>query len=304
LNDNFVKIPAIELRIVALLLFAGLSLSGHADPPLMMVHFERCQLDFQHPPMGDLGLPLGTFAVIEGVLDSDGLMLSDDEFDVTAVNGKTTDRPIRIHVEWPSKDADYRTEGMKYTLHGFEIGGWHSGIATDSRLPFSFARKFVISSIEKRHGAAVSVARPVDPNFALAQPNFSLKPDDKPPVGGLGLPLGTIATIKVHRPEKAFLMENPFEVESVNGVPAPPNMLITVRNLKALPGESVKLRGFETGEWISQPWRAPKGEFDFSPQAPFQFFDRFVVISIEKAEGPDAKLLDSGASLRAPTNGT
>jgi hypothetical protein len=209
-------------------------------------------------------------------------------FEIRRVNGKTLPTPRYLPV--------YRTrliDGEHYVLHGYELGQWGGepslpkGETYGAQVIFGFFRSFVITSIEKENGVRIPQAKPLDPSIALPVPDFEKKIDASPPIGRLGLPLGTFAIIQVRAPHQAVLMESPFEVFSVNGKALPSPQLITIPNAKELePGKTLTMHGFECGEWASQP-PLPESERSRTepvPQQPFQFFPRFILTSAPVAK--------------------
>ena len=144
---------------------------------------------------------------------------------------------------------------------------------------FVFQHTFEISSVESVGGVPAPGAMPVDPKVPLTKPEFSKPPDASRPSGILGLPLGTFADIKAHRPERPLMMEDPFVIDSVNGVAAPKDLYVTIRNLKSKLGEVVSLHGYEVAEWGSTP-ELPKSENPSGGevQQGFQLYPQFRVV--------------------------
>ena len=284
-------------------LFAGLlllnasPLFGQAELPLAIPHFESTMLyHSSEPPMGVLGLPLGTFAVIEGSEHHTSKNWGSDDFVVESINGKKVEHELRIQTDWPSQLPDKCVPGNRYVLHGYESGKWQGqpdGLPKGEPLGwtqgagFVFDHIFSVTSVEQVNGVTVADARPLDPKVGLFEPDFDAKPDDARPIGILGLPLGTFAIIEVHPPPQGhfLLMERPFQVDSVNGKPLTEAHYLTIRNVPwKQGGPRVTLRGFEAGEWASQP-DLPKSENPSGPvpQQPFRFYCDFVVTTPVKS---------------------
>jgi hypothetical protein len=282
-------------------LFLAVSpLFGQANPPLATPHFELHQpYDRMKPPMGVLGLPLGTFAVIEGTEHHTSKFWGSEDFVIESINGKKLEHEVRIMTNWPSQLPDKRISGKRYILHGYEGGEWagqpdglpggeHSGWTQSGG--FLFQQIFAVTSVEKVDGVTVAEARPLDPKVPLAEPHFAAKPDDPRPIGLLGLPLGTFAIIEVHSP-KEVMMEMPFVIDAVNGVHMKSPRSIFIPEL-TLPKntEEATVRGFETGQWAGDPV-LPKSEFPSAAplaqtQTSFGFSTQFVLTTPVKSATP------------------
>jgi hypothetical protein len=280
------------------LFLAASPLLGQANPPLATPHPELYHPDqFSNPPMGVLGLPLGTFAVIEGTEHHTSLRWGSDDLVVEGINGKKVARDVRIMTEWPSQLPDKKIPGKRYVLHGYEKGKWEGqpdGLPKDEPLGwtqqagFSFDHIFVVTSVEKVDGVTVAGARPLDPKVPLAQPKLADRPDNVRPIGVLGLPLGTFAIIQARTPHRIVNMGSPFEVDRVNGKPLdnPPTFLI--RGVPETKGdERVILHGYEAGAWECEPV-LPKSENPSGAMGlvPFHFDHEFIVTSVAKSAIP------------------
>lgn len=281
--------PACRLLPVVLLGLAAASIFGHAETPLATPHFEAFK--YFDRPTGVLGLSLGTFAVIEGTERATSMLVGSGDFVVANVNGIKPARALAIETESSGFASKKLTAGTNYVLHGYEVGKWEgqpdglpasatSGITQGGG--FFLQPIFVVTSIEKINGATAPDAKPVDPNVPLAKPDFSTAPPGVRPVGVLGLPLGTYAVIKAHK-SKPLMMEDPFVLESVNGVPTKEGTCITIPGVKSAVDESVTLRGCEAGEWGSTP-ELPKSEdpeMGRGAQQSFQFYTKFKSITCD-----------------------
>ncbi len=263
-----------------------------------MPHLDLYRPDqFLKPPIGLLGLPLGTFAVIEGTEHHTSKSWGSNDFVVESINGKKVDRDARIMTDWPSRLPDKRISGKRYTLHGYEMGKWEGqpdGLPRDEPsgwtqgAGFPFQHIFAVTSVEKVDGVTVADARPLDPKISLARPDFAAKPDNVRPIGILGLPLGTFAIIQAHSPSRAVMLESPFEVDRVNGKPLDNPPILIIRGVPETKGdERVTLHGFEAGAWKSEP-ALPKSEnpSGIEVQQSFQFFHEFVVTSVATSPTP------------------
>lgn len=250
-------------------------------------------------PIGTLGLPLGTFAVIEGIQYDQGMTAGIHHgFLVESVNGKKTDGKVGTLTDWPNSLPVHNNTGHHYVLHGYESASWggQPNIPRNenwgAQVIFGIYPRFVVTSVEKVDGVIANGAKPLDPKIPLAEPQFEKRLKShyctKPPIGMLGMPLGTFAIITARTPRKPSLMESPFEVTVVNGTKLDPPVIISIPNVKSTNGDEVlTIHGFETGEWTSQP-DLPDSEYSHSlpqPQKPFQYFPHFVVTSLPKT-GP------------------
>jgi hypothetical protein len=273
-------------------------LFGQANPPLATPHFELYQPDrFSKRSIGVLGLPLGTFAVIEGTEHHTSKDWGSEDFVVGRINGKKVEGGLRIMTDWPSQLPDKRISGKRYVLHGYEKGKWEGqpdGLPREEPLGwtqqagFSFQHIFAVTSVEKVDGVTVADARPLDPGVPLAQPDPTAKPDDVRPIGVLGLPLGTFAIIQAYTPPHPMLLESPFGVSQVNGIPLHNQPVLSIRGVPETKGnEIVTLHGYEAGEWESDP-DLPKSENPSGTEAqqPFQFHHEFVVTCVAKSATP------------------
>lgn len=268
-NENhLVKPVRLFLPVLVLLACAG---SLRAGPP---------------PPVGKLGLPLGTFAVIEGIYHPSGMLSTLPGFEIHKVNGVKLNQLRHIPV-----DGSKLIDGKTYVLHGYEIGEWagQPSLPTDedfpSQIAFCFLTRFEVTSVEKVNGDPAAGARPVDPRVPLVSPDFPATIHPKPPLGALGLLLGTFAVIEVKAPKHPVMMENPFEVTEINGKrPAKPFQL-TIKGLPPLKGDAhATLHGFEVGGWTNTPVLPESEQPRNAPQVqqPFQFFSTFVLTSPPK----------------------
>ena len=242
------------------------------------------------PPMGVLGMRLGTFAVIEGTEHQTSKFWGAEDLVVEKVNGQTPPREVGLQTDWPSLLNDKRIPGKRYVLHGYESGQWEgqpdglpngetSGRTQGGR--FVFTRTFVVTSVEKVDGVTVADARPVDPEVPLAVPDFAAKPDNVRPIGVLGLPLGTFAIIEARSSAGIVLLASPYDVLAVNGQPVDQPRILTIRDVPAARGIGrLKLHGYEVGAWKSDP-DLPKSENPSGgrSQQPFQFYHSFMVTS-------------------------
>ena len=274
---------------------AASPLCGQTNPPLATPHLELYRPGpFSVPPIGVLGLPLGTFTVIEGTEHHTSKSWGSDDFVVESINQKKVDRDVRIMTEWPSQLPDKRIPGKRYVLHGCETGKWEGqpdGLPRDEPLGwtqgggFTSQHIFAVTSVEKVDGVTVADARPLDSQVPLAQPDFAAKPGRVRPIGVLGLPLGTFAIIQAHTPERPVLLESPFKVDRVNGKPLDSPPILITRGVPETKGnERITLHGFEAGSWESDP-HLPKSENPSGNEAqqPFQFYHEFVVTSVAKS---------------------
>jgi hypothetical protein len=267
-------------------------LFGDETAPLAVPHPELYQ--WQKPPTGILGLPLGTFAVVEGTEQATSMILGSNDLALETINGKQVAKKLSIETDWPSDLPDKRVVGKHYLLHGYETAKWAGspGLpaaenANQAQAVFGFFHRFVVTSIEKVDGVTVPEALPLDPKVPLAEPKIADQMDEsKPPVGVLGLPLGTFAIINAHSPppDQEVLLESPFEVEKVNGLHLkhPPTLII--RDVPTTAGNAqITLHGYEVGEWANEP-NLPKSERPHGNQAQqgFQFYHVFVVTSQPK----------------------
>jgi len=243
------------------------------------------------PPTGILGLPLGTFAVIEGV--EHPWSMTSTGFAIESINGEKLGGEIHLRTEWPSSLEKRNVPGKRYVLHGYEVGNWGgepTGLPKDEPYTgqaagFSFSHEFIVTSIEKMDNVTVADARPLNPKVPLTKPNFNAKPDTKPPVGILGMPLGTFAIIQARAPRPPLLMESPGEVVIVNGKTLDPPLVVSIRNFKAPKDNAlVTLHGFEVGEWGGEPV-LPASENppnQSRAQKAFGFVPRFLITSPPK----------------------
>ena len=270
-------------------------LFGQANPPLATPHLDSSQPGpFSKPPIGVLGLPLGTFAVIEGTEHHTSMFWGSDDFVIESINGKKVERDLRIMTEWPSQLPDKCIAGKRYVLHGYEKGTWEGqpdGLPRDEpsgwtqQAGFLFRHIFAVTSVEKIDGVTVADARPLDPKVPLAQPDLAAKLDNVRPIGVLGLPVGTFAIIQAHTPSRPVMLESPFEVDRVNDKTLNDPPILIIRGVPETKGdERVTLHGFEAGAWESEP-ALPKSENPSGTevQQPFQFYHEFVVTSVAKS---------------------
>ena len=254
--------------------------------------------------MGTLGLPLGTFAVIEGTehQTSKGTATGgwySGDFVVETINGKKLDHEIGIWTDWPSQLPDKRISGKRYVLHGYEGGEWvgqPDGLPHDEPLGwtqggrFVYDPRFAVTSVEKVDGVTVADARPLDPNVPLAKSDFAVKTVHSRPIGLLGLPLGTFAIIQVHLPKGPPTMEIPILIDTVNGERMKSPRHISIPDFTfPKDTEQVTLRGFETGRWSGTPF-SPKSEFPSTATVPqmdnsFGFHNEFVLTTPVKSGG-------------------
>ncbi len=270
---------------------------------LAVPHFERSEANLSPmPPIGKLGLLLGTFVVLDGTEQRTGKSWGSEDFLVRSINGKKLDRETHVNTEWSAQLPDKKVSGDDYVLHGYEAGSWGG---TPDNLPagepgetqsacFFFQPVFVVTSIEKINGVPTTDARPLDPYVRLARLQTDTSTGQmtyKRPVGILGLPLGTFAFIQIHTPRNAPLSESPFEIESVNSAPVPSSRIISIPGF-TMPKNATRetLRGFETGGWAGNP-PLPRSENPSGTvgQKPFQFFHRFVVTSVVSLAAADKR---------------
>lgn len=264
-------------------------------------------------PLGQLGLPLGTFSVIEGKGIQSGKLFGSNNFELHVINGKILNpyRQIAVSIQ-VSPTQNGIEPGKFYVLHGYEGGAW----AGAPRLPrgelagcqagpgsFGFHTQFFVSSIEKVDGSLVAGARPLDPNSPLPYPKPELYSEPKPPVGILGLPLGTFAVIEgTEKPTGMRLGPDDFVIEAINGKKLGHPAGIETEWSSEFPekrtlGKRFILHGFERGTWMGSP-DLPASETGgklTQAQLAFQFIPHFVVTSIEKVDDvavPSAKPAD------------
>lgn len=214
----------------------------------------------QSVPIGALGLPLGTFAVVEGTYHS-GIKTDGgwQNFSIEKLNGKKMEPSVGIGLfDWEEK----MTVGKRYVLHGYESAFWSGApplppnesesIQSDWRketpLPFALRTRFWVTSIEKENGVTLPDARLLDPGFSLAEPKFG-QPPTEPPVGVLGLPLGTYVVITVGAP-RGPTKGIECEVLELNGKTVDHRTTIAVPFFEVPSGkERAVLHGFESGDW-------------------------------------------------------
>jgi hypothetical protein len=289
---GFVK-PVLQVALT-LACFVAVPTLVSADPLLAVPHLAdfHYQASDADRPMGVLGLRLGTFAVIEGIEHQTSMTWGGADFVVEAVNGQKPAHEIRIQTDWFSGLVDKKIPGRHYVLHGWEAGTWAgqpTGLPANEPghvqlAGFFFQHTFVVSSVEKVNGVTVADAKPLDPTVPLETPVASPVPTESaPPIGQLGLPLGTFAVIEVQKPAHPLLMANPYAVVRVNGVDVDPPRVISIPDLKSTTDERTVLRGYETGAWANDP-SLPKSEnpSGMQAQAPFQFFREFIMTSRAK----------------------
>jgi hypothetical protein len=255
----------------------------------------------QIPPIGTLGLPLGTFAVIEGTEHRTSKSWGSDDFVIETINGIRPQHELRIQTSWPSQLPDKRTGKRRYVLHGYEIGKWEGqpdGLPDDETVGrtqggrFVFQHEFQVVSVEKVDGVTVADAKPIDPKIPLAKPDFTKKIAATRPIGALGLPLGTYAKIHVLSPPPGQpTMEIPILVDTVNGQPVTPSRGITIPDFTLEMNQEAALNGYEIGVWNGIP-SLPKSELPSKPQpnaqgdTSFRFINQFMVISVAKPAAP------------------
>jgi hypothetical protein len=268
-------------RFLSALLLVALTGALRADPPATP-HFDAAK--WGPSPQGVLGMPLGTFAVIEGTERATNKFVGTDDFVVAKVNGVKPPRPVTIQIEY-----GHLQRGTRYVLHGWEAGKWEgqaSGLPANATegwtqsAHFTFQHTFEISSVETTNGVLDLHAKPVDPTVPLPQPDFTKPLEEAPPVGVLGVPIGAFIDIKAHRPERVLMMQDLYVIDSVNGVAAPKDLYLTISNVKSQPGEVVSLHGYETAQWASEP-ELPKSEdpdIGREVQQGFQCFHSFRLI--------------------------
>ena len=287
--------PFLKLPLAAFLFLIAGPFSGRADPPLATPHFDLYQPgQFREPPIGVLGLPLGTFAVIEGIDHPYGIVRDMPGFEIREVNGKTLTAPRYIPI--------YHTpmiDGHSYVLHGYETGEWNGTphmMPQSEDLPrlqilFGFSRNFVVTSVEKVDGVKTPDAKPLDPNSPLPNPDFETKVNTAPAIGVLGLPLGTFAVIQAHSTEHFpatvnRLMVSPFDIDSVNGKRLDSQRVLSIPAVAATrDGERVTLHGYEAGYWGGGP-KLPHSEDPTDGkmvQQFFQFYPQFNLTSEAKS---------------------
>jgi len=255
-------------------------------PPLAVPHPELAKIP--DTPIGLLGLRLGTFAVIEGTEHPTSMLLGSDDFYIESINGKKLEHEVRIMTEWSPQLPDKRVAGKHYVLHGYERGKWQgqpvglpggepSGITQGG--DFIFEHIFAVTSVEKVDGVVSANARPLNPKVPLAEPKLeAVTKVGKPPIGALGLPLGTFAIIEAHTPAQSPMIGSPFEVDVVNGQHLDKPVIITIRGVPETKGdERVTLRGYETGQWICAPFLPKSEELEGREQASFHFSGEFVL---------------------------
>jgi hypothetical protein len=246
-------------------------------------------------PVGTLGLPLGTFVVLDGYQYQGGKGQGPHGFSIEGVNGKRPDGELGIWTEWPNSLPVHNNPEHHYRLHGYETAGWYGSTPNLPKseiwvvqLVFGYMSNFKVTSVETIDGKTVEGAKPLNPKVPLVEPKFvkQLSPYEiKPPIGKLGLPLGTFAIIQAHAPKQLLLMESPLEVIVVNGKKLDLPVIISVPNVDAPKGDTtITLHGFEAGEWASSPV-LPKSENPSGTlaQQPFQFYHRFELTSPVKA---------------------
>ena len=285
-EDTFgVRSPACRLLPVVLLCLAASPLFGQADPDSPKPNFRSS--GYIQRPIGVLGMPLGSFAVIEGTVRETNMLVGSDDFVVASVNGIKPPHPVTIQLAASSARICELKPGSRYVLHGWEAGKWEGqpdGLPSDAAdgntqtRSFGFHHTFEVSSLESTNGVISPKARPVDPNGALPKPDFSTSPDKTRPVGLLGLPLGTFVEIKAHLSDTDMFGGN-FTVDSVSGVAAPKGSYIAIADVKSKLGGVVSLHGYEAGEWGSTP-SLPQSENPGMGEAqqPFQCYHNFQVI--------------------------
>jgi len=241
------------------LFFLFLSLTQlHADSeiPVVRPHLETYRN--QKDPFGNLGLPLGTFAVIEGTCHAPASDNSHHNFTVNTVNGQKLSRPIEITTpDW----GPTLKPGKRYVVHGFENGGWRGspplpvGESTDiwdeplkKAPPFSFVCEFHLTSVEYEDGVPTQDACPVDPSFHLAKPDFSPH-IITPPLGVTGLPLGTYMAITIGAARDP-VKDRAAELFAINGKPVAQYTAIHVPSLLPPTGSTkIVVHGYESGDW-------------------------------------------------------
>ena len=214
-------------------------------------------------PMGTLGLPYGTFAVIIGTyIAPTPPKKTAKMFRVEAVNGTVVEKPFVISLIF-SWSPDNMKDGAHYVLHGLEQAMWggsppvpageSASLDEDWRKeppvgPFGLGTYFRPTSIEKENGVLAPDARPLPPGYKLAEPHFPVPPG-KTPIGVLGLPLGTYVHITVGAP-RGPVDGIVCEVLEVNGKPVKHRTTIAVPFFGVPSGKETEvLHGFESGTW-------------------------------------------------------
>ena len=111
---------------------------------------------------------------------------------------------------------------------------------------------------------------------------------DRSPTGRLGHPIGTYLTIGGVRAERGKGVSNTLLVQTVNGERLREPVGVWIDNLPDLP-EATRcvLMGYESGKWIGTPPAVVKAEEMLEGQAPWQFYQYFVVSSVAEPPGLD-----------------
>ena len=105
-------------------------------------------------------------------------------------------------------------------------------------------------------------------------------------MGRLGYPIGTFLTISGIRAElreEAKVGTGTLIVDNVGGKRLEAPMRVLIRNVGSLPsGTRCSFRGYETGEWIGVPDEVLEATGSRGPQALWQFYRYFIVVSVEE----------------------
>jgi hypothetical protein len=289
-ENGCVRPPCFWFPIVVAVILSSSAMPffGQTNTPLAVPRPELYQIP--KPPRGNLGLPLGTFTVIEGIQHPYGMEPNGAGFAVEVVNGKKMEHVVSTPTQWPSRLSKSNVIGKHYVLHGYETGSWHAGDANPApgeeylqspRILFVFSTIFVVTSIEKIDGITLRNAMPVNSKVPLAVPDFASKTDEKPPIGCLGLPLGTLSIIEARASKEAITQLSPCEVLTVNGKSFDKPVALAIINIPLSASSGLlKLRGYEDGFWEGEP-EMPKSEIPTgdAPEQSFHFFERFVPLS-------------------------
>jgi len=275
------------------LLFSASFLWAEPDPPLAEPHPEKYQVPTA--PLGILGVPLGTFAVIEGVEHPHGMGVGMTGFSIEKINGKPAPPNCYIQTDWPAPLKSKRLDDKHYVLHGYEVGDWGgepTGLPNDEPYSgqlagFYFFHSFMVTSVENFKLTDEDLKRlkpdptkPLQPPSSPPQVPINYRPPPPPPLGILGLPLGTFAVIEATPCKGPIVLNDPFVlVHTVNGKKIEPPLILSVRRDALKGDERVILHGYEVADWTGRP-PLPESEPHDSPShphMPFQLFEQFIV---------------------------
>jgi hypothetical protein len=105
-------------------------------------------------------------------------------------------------------------------------------------------------------------------------------------MGRLGHPIGTYLTISGVRAEpreEGKVGTYTLIVDTVNGFVLDSPIRTPIDNVRALPsGTRCTFRGYESGRWIGVPREVLEATGSRGPQAVWQFFRFFIVVSVEE----------------------